>query len=134
MASTRLQITRGNTFLYIPTEGQQTLQFGCEFVENNIYRELLPEETVTWQLEDSIQGVSIDSQTGLLTIDNTVVDPSETTVIQTMGQYVANCPIRFFHEPDMSNVKPQFEEEIELLEQSVIELTELLSDLYGGIQ
>jgi len=50
-----------------------------------------------------------------------------------MGQYVANCPIRFFHE-DMSNVKPPFEEEVELLEQSVIELTELLSDLYGGIQ
>lgn len=132
MANTRLQITRGNTFLYIPPEGVQTLQFGCEFVENNIYREILPEETVTWQLRDQVQGASIDPQTGLLTIDNTVNNPTETEVIQTMGQYTATCPLRLFSEPDISNDKTPIEEDFEMLELQVLQLSELLSDVYGG--
>lgn len=133
----RLQITKGETFAYTITEGTNEIQFGCEVVENGVYRDPTVEETIVWSLETPVTGISINSSTGLLTIDNTVVNGSSTKVVATMGSLVDKCPFSVFDyveptpPPDFSSDIQALQQENLVLQQAIIELTIVLGSMVG---
>lgn len=107
----RLQITKGNTFLYRPTTGSVTLEFGCEVVENNIYRDLTPEEILSWSISPSTTGVSIASS-GILTATSDVADNTSLEVIAELNGMIAKCPLRIFDEPEIGDVVSDLDAQI----------------------
>jgi len=133
----RLQITKGETFAYTLAEGSYEIQFGCEVVENGIYREPTNEETIVWSLSNTVTGVSINSSTGLLTVDSTAVNGTNTKVIATMGSLVDECPFSVFDyveptpPPDFSSEIQALHQDNLTLQQAIIELTIVLGSMVG---
>lgn len=133
----RLQITKGETFAYTITEGSFEIQFGCEVVENGFYREPRSEETIVWSLSNAVTGVSINSSTGVLTVDSTAVNGTSTKVIATMGSLVAECPFSVFDyvepapPPDLSSDIEALKQDNLVLQQAIIELTIVLGSMVG---
>ena len=82
----------GNSLLKIPTAGVSYEKFGAHVVSQ--YNNTLPEETVTWGLKEAVPGVSVDSQSGTVTVLPNAKNGAEVTITASNGQAVSSKTVR----------------------------------------